>query len=135
MEIMIFGCKFETEQCLTCGVVYTVPVAMMQQQRRYGEYHYCPSGHQQGWAKGDPEFETVRFERDRLKQQLAQKDDEIRSEQAKHATAVREIARIKKRANAGLCPCCNRTFQDVVRHMKQKHPEVAVLAPREGKTA
>jgi hypothetical protein len=34
-----------------------------------------------------------------------------------------KLARLRKRAKHGVCPCCKRTFQQLARHMKQKHPE------------
>jgi hypothetical protein len=34
-----------------------------------------------------------------------------------------ELRRIQKRTAAGVCPCCNRTFQQLARHMKTRHPE------------
>ncbi len=71
----------------------------------------------------------LRRERDRLKQQMAQKDDEIREVERQRLAAERKAKRIQRRAHAGLCPCCNRTFQDVVRHMKAKHPDIALLPP------
>jgi DNA repair exonuclease SbcCD ATPase subunit len=33
--------------------------------------------------------------------------------------------RIKNRASNGVCPCCNRTFQNLARHMHTKHPDFA----------
>jgi hypothetical protein len=31
--------------------------------------------------------------------------------------------RIKNRIAAGVCPCCNRTFKNLARHMGNKHPD------------
>lgn len=31
--------------------------------------------------------------------------------------------RLKNRAAHGVCPCCNRTFQQLARHMSAKHPD------------
>lgn len=31
--------------------------------------------------------------------------------------------RLKNRAKAGVCPCCNRTFQNLARHMASQHPD------------
>ncbi len=30
--------------------------------------------------------------------------------------------RTRKRVGSGVCPCCSRTFQQLARHMKAKHP-------------
>jgi hypothetical protein len=33
--------------------------------------------------------------------------------------------KIKNRVAKGVCPCCNRTFQNLADHMKSKHPDYA----------
>ena len=112
--------------CITCGVEYGLPNTLFQHHQDYGGYHHCPNGHQQGWGKDNTGIAGVRRERDRLKQRLAQKDDEIQAAHAdarKTAAAYRgQITKMKKRASAGTCPCCNRTFQNVSTHMKRQHP-------------
>ena len=32
------------------------------------------------------------------------------------------LTRQRKRAAAGMCPCCRRTFENVARHMESQHP-------------
>ena len=34
------------------------------------------------------------------------------------------ITKLNKRIGNGVCPCCNRTFVNVQRHMASKHPEL-----------
>tara|TARA_Y100000310_G_scaffold338946_1_gene430083 strand:- start:1163 stop:1354 length:192 start_codon:yes stop_codon:yes gene_type:complete len=34
-----------------------------------------------------------------------------------------QVTKLKNRAKAGVCPCCNRTFQNLSRHMETKHPD------------
>lgn len=36
-------------------------------------------------------------------------------------------AGIKKRVQGGACPCCNRHFVQLERHMATKHPEIVGL--------
>ena len=33
------------------------------------------------------------------------------------------LTRTRKRVAAGVCPCCQRTFQQLARHMAAKHPD------------
>ena len=81
------------------------------------------------YQKGESEEDKLRHERDRLQQQLAQKDDAIAYQRQMRETAERQAAakrgqvtKLKKRAAAGVCPCCNRTFVELQRHMATKHP-------------
>jgi hypothetical protein len=89
----------------------------------------CPNGHPWVYAAGESDFDKLRRERDRLTQRIAEKDDEIAHqkllrEEAEKSAAARKgvITRLKNRASAGVCPCCNRTVLQMARHMATKHP-------------
>lgn len=104
---------------------------------------YCVHGHTSWYPPGEAEEDKLRRERDRLKQQLAQKDDEIRdwrataNDQRDKAEHERRRAngykghatRITKRAKAGVCPCCNRTFKQLAEHMARQHPQFTPDVP------
>lgn len=56
---------------------------------------------------------------------------------ARLAEAAREAERLRRRTAAGVCPCCNRSFVQLARHMKTKHPdhvEKPPTPPRKRKT-
>jgi len=96
---------------------------------------YCTYGHQQHFAQGETEAEKLRRERDRLKQQAAFKDEMIANANRRALNAERtasarkgQITPLKNRAAAGVCPCCNRTFENIRRHMASKHPAFQVEA-------
>lgn len=46
-----------------------------------------------------------------------------RAAEAETTKARMQVVRHKKRAAPGLCPCCNRSFVGLSRHMKTKHPQ------------
>ena len=123
--VILNGERHVVTQCGTCAVWHTVPEIVYDCHRREGGFHSCPNGHSRGWSKGTEEIEreNIRRERDRLKQDAARLEEEaslarVRAEKAEAATK-----RLKKRASAGTCPCCSRTFANMAEHMKQKHPE------------
>lgn len=120
--VMVAGILCEDCVCINCGVVFTVPKTMIDHQRKSGGYHYCPNGHSQGWGKGETEDDRVRRERDSLRQQIAQKDDEIAAAARELESERAKASKAKKRAAAGVCPCCNRTVRQMALHMKNKHP-------------
>ena len=105
-------------QCGNCGVEHAIPTAMYESARKEGGFWTCPNGHSRGWKDGadKTEIANLRRERDRIAQQVAQRDDEI-------AAKEREIKRMKKRASAGTCPCCTRSFSNMSAHMRKQHPE------------
>ena len=113
----------EVMECIFCGVVYTVSVVVLTFQRQEGGFHHCPNGHVQGWTKGGSLFEKQRLALDRANQQIARAEDETREAVAAKDRAESAQRRLKKRVGNGICPCCNRTFQALARHMKSKHPD------------
>lgn len=120
--IIIRGTRHVVWECKTCGCVSTVPEAMHDQQHAEGGFHHCPSGHAWGWTKEKSERGQLRLERDRLKQQVAERDDEIARQVTMRKQTEGKLGRIKKRVKHGVCPCCNRTFENLGRHMATKHP-------------
>jgi len=130
--VTLAGAPHVLWQCKTCGVLATCPEVVYDQHRAEGGFHFCPNGHSWGWSKENCEREELRRERDRLKQQVAARDDEVARQIAMRKQIEGKLGRVTKRINHGVCPCCNRTFGNLARHMKSKHPNVV---PLEQKTA
>ncbi len=113
-----------------CGMPFALPRSLDEAARNQGHTIYCPLGHTLRWK--ETEEVRLRRERDRLKQDAARLNDELAAERTRAVTAEKKLTQAKKRAAAGVCPCCTRTFLNVQRHMKSKHPNVV---PLEQKTA
>lgn len=114
-------------QCGTCGTWHAIPKTMHEHCIEEGGFWHCPNGHRRGYREGRREREAVRRERDALKQKVAELDDAAAAE--RHAREDVETA--KRSAVAGVCPSCNRTFQNVQKHMKKKHPNVVPLEQKQ----
>ncbi len=115
--------------CYKCGIVFGVPSHWLASRREDKGQFFCPNGHGQAFVESTAD--VLRRERDRLRQQISQKDDEIEWQREQRAMADRrviaakgQITRLKKRAKAGVCPCCNRTFANMAAHMKTCHPDM-----------
>jgi CCR4-NOT transcriptional regulation complex NOT5 subunit len=126
----------KTVTCYKCASAFAMPDEHYAAAKASENISfYCSYGHRQIFSAQPSEADKLRRERDRLKQKLAQKDDEIKSawatatsqlEQRKfaenQARAFKGVAtRMKNRVSRGVCPCCNRTFSDLQRHMASKH--------------
>lgn len=112
---------FITETCCNCGIAFGMPQGFRSEKLRNGGSFYCPNGHGQHYTET-----TVR----KLERQLA-------SEQSRHDQTKANLrdtkgslvaekghrTRLKKRIKNGICPCCNRSFTNLKRHMNTKHPE------------
>lgn len=129
---------FVTVTCWRCKVQYGMTREFYNVAKAAANNltFYCPNGHGASFIQGETEADKLRRERDQLQQRLAQKDDEIawqarekerereraeRSER-KISAAKGQITKLKKRAAAGMCPCCNRAFANLHAHMSTQHP-------------
>jgi len=111
-----------TETCCNCGIVFAMPLDFQRRRRDDHKLFYCPSGHGQHY--------TGATEAQRLKRQLEQRDADLARAQASanQAAAQRDsIAKAHKkmrvRISNGVCPCCNRSFDNLRQHMKTQHAD------------
>ena len=118
--------KLTELQCGSCGVFHAIPRKMYETCRDEGGFWHCPNGHSRGWSEG-----SIYRERDRLKQKVAEMDDEVSALRLAKEAAEKKLITARRRAVAGVCPCCTRTFTDVQRHMKSKHPNVVPMAQKQ----
>lgn len=115
--------------CCDCGVEFHLAESFKKDLITSKKQFFCPNGHAQSYREN--EADRLRRERDRLAQQIAQKDDEISWQRKQREAAERQvtaakgqITKLKKRAKAGICPCCNRSFSNMAAHMATKHPDM-----------
>ena len=116
--------------CSECGIVYFFSEDWCGRASSEGKSWKCPNGH--GQCFGDSDADKLRRERDRLAQRIAQKDDEIQRQREMRENTERQLSaqrglvtRIKNRVGRGVCPCCNRSFENLHHHMKTQHPDFA----------
>lgn len=119
--------SFEEQDCIKCGVRFGVPIGFTANRRKDKGSFYCPNGHSMAYTES--EEDRLRRERDKLKQNEAWYESRLKEERDSREQAERrvsaargQITKLKKRASNGVCPCCNRTFSDLARHMHSKHP-------------
>ena len=123
---------FHAIECCECKTVFGMNAEDYNAFKKLSENgrFYCPYGHRQYFSREESEADKLRREKDRLKQQLAFKDDEIQRQKDLRECAERSastykghVTRLKNRAKNGVCPCCSRHFENLERHMKTKHPD------------
>lgn len=124
---------FVTETCCHdgCHVTFAMSDELYRARRNDHGWFYCPNGHRMRYAsESDLEraqrearvaADALARERARHDQTRADRDHQVR----RVAAANGRVTRIKNRVVAGVCPCCNRTFENLARHMASKHPKYA----------
>ena len=105
--------------CYTCGLPVAITRSQMQQYDEHGASMYCAMGHQ-----------TVRRESDNalLEKKLRQAQDSLARVETDKVNLrglldaeEKRARKLLKRIEAGVCPHCHRTFQNVARHVGNKH--------------
>ena len=116
--------------CGECGGTYAINERYRAKKYEDGGSWTCPYC-QVGWGYSD-NCENAKLKRqlvaEKKRTEWAQHDAAQQREEAgaqrRRASAQKGVAtRLKRRAKAGVCPCCNRTFKALASHMKNKHPE------------
>jgi hypothetical protein len=118
--------------CDTCGIEFAVPKSWNQRRVQDHEWWFCPNGHKwQYLQESDLTKETRELEL-RLQAVINEERHRALVAEKERDSERRKRRKIEKRIAAGVCPCCNRTFEDLHRHMATKHKHYA-LAPGEQK--
>lgn len=114
-----------TEICCSCGVAFGIPSDLQDQLLKTKNLFYCPNGHRQSYTKSKAEIlqEKLDVEKIESEKKLREMTDRMLDETNRRMKVERQL----KRVHNGVCPCCNRSFQNLQRHMKTKHPEIAVI--------
>ena len=113
-----------------CGINHAVPADLRDfQQRQFdnGEEQrgiYCPLGHQHIKA-GTGKAKRLQRDLERSEARASERLAELETERRRHSATKGQLTKVKKRIGKGVCPCCNRHFTNVERHMERQHPELA----------
>ena len=114
--------EFVLEECISCGIPFFMPEYHRKQLLKSHNSFYCPNGHSMVYnGKSDEQKEI-----DRLKSEIDWqiKDKEGITEQLLETiTEKNKLSRQLKRVHKGVCPCCNRSFVNLAKHMETKHKD------------
>ena len=111
-----------------CDAIIIMPNDVMDQFKNDHEFWHCYRGHSQHFSgKSDKEKLKDKLRMAEKRAEWANEGTRKANDRADRAerslTATKgHVTRQKKRAAAGVCPCCNRTFKQLARHMKMQHP-------------
>lgn len=114
-------------ECCECGVRFGFPENLYDKlhNRNPGTPFWCPNGHGQHFLAESWDTKLKR-EKSRLAQMRARAEAaemEAKRERQRANGYKGAATRMKNRAAAGVCPCCNRHFVNLERHMKSRHSE------------
>ena len=119
--------RLVTEQCIRCGITFALPEELRGELVENHKDFYCPNGHSQRYID-KTEAQKQRERAERLAQQLQRREADLQRERTQHRATKGQLTKTKKRVANGVCPCCNRSFANVQRHMEGQHPEYVAEA-------
>lgn len=122
MKADVFELTLKREECISCGVVFAIPGNLQNRLQQNHASFYCPNGHSQHYTK---ESDAARYKR---RMEWAENQRDQARQQRDHAEASRRAhkaahTRTKNRIRNGVCPHCNRYFENLHQHMETKHHE------------
>jgi hypothetical protein len=123
----------KTVCCPVCWIEHGIPDDMYERRKEQtvAGVVYCPNGHK--WHfRGESEADKQRRRAEQAEQANARLHEEAQKAIRERNKAQTALKSHRKRSAAGLCPCCNRTFVNMARHMKSQHPDYNVVPLKTG---
>ncbi|MES1926529.1 helix-turn-helix transcriptional regulator [Salinisphaera sp. T31B1] len=120
MGTFVNSIKFVTEQCCNCGMPFAMTADFKRRRLSDRKEFYCPAGHPQHYT-GKSEAQKLRDELEHARRYAARQLTRASVAENQRDEARRAHRRMRKRIQNGVCPCCNRTFQNLMRHMQDQH--------------
>lgn len=128
MKTIDIAVTFEMIDCANCHVVFGLGEEHVARLRKSGERFYCPAGHFLTFGESETdklrkELERAKAQADRMQATITHVRDQAAAADRSRIAYQAQATRLRNRIGKGVCPCCNRTFADVARHMSGQHPE------------
>lgn len=114
MEKVFVQVVIVPETCCSCGAHFGIDSDSKAKRHKDGNVFYCPNGHELIYNIKPDETKN------KLIRAAAQLEASERRERELRSRNV--VTRLKNRASRGICPCCDKEFSVLKKHMKSQHP-------------
>lgn len=135
-DVMTYTGTLAIEECCNCHITFAMPEDLKRRCIEDGANatFYCPLGHAQHYTRSEVQKLRDKLADEKWRREAAQASAEAAQASARAAIDQADAAersaraykgaatRIRRRVANGVCPCCNRTFADLARHMAGQHP-------------
>ena len=131
MAVYTQGVKFVLLDLPCCGFQFMVPEAWLDSRKETHKTFYCPNcDSNRYYPPGASEKEKLERQLEAERARLRQARDD--AAYYKNAARAQKAAktRLKNRISNGVCPCCNRYFANLHRHMLNQHGDWLQTANR-----
>lgn len=131
--------ELQVMECWHCHMTYAITQRFRTDRMKDHKTFWCPAGHGAVFS-GQNSEEKLKQELQETQRKLANSQAATRAarDQADAAEAAKKTAerrrraavgqntKLKNRIANGVCPCCNRSFADLGKHMAGQHPDFAL---------
>lgn len=105
-----------------CGIAFAIPDSLHRKANDdHATWFWCPNGHKIHFL-GKSDRQRAEEKASDLERRLANAQEDTRATHASLVATKGHLTRVKRRADAGVCQHCRRSFANVARHMEDKHP-------------
>lgn len=117
-------------ECGNCHISFAIPRDMLRARQSDGKDFWCPNGCKIHYYETEEQRLKKRLEAEqakatRLSARLDQAKARADHEEHRARAYKGQVTKIKNRVSKGVCPCCNRSFENLARHMASQHPDYA----------
>ena len=121
MDVYVGTETLVEKQCGNCGIWFAVPDWFERECKELGprKSWTCPNGHGRHYSEGKAEKREI----ERLRAENVHLRDQKEAVERSLSAQKGQVTKLKKRIGNGVCPCCNRHFKNVERHMASQHPD------------
>lgn len=132
-ETITYTGRLTVVTCGVCSIRFALPEDLYRDLNNGKKYTFwCPSGHCLHFCTTDLDEAKKELKKERLRRERYERECReqlvIIEQKERQIAAHKGVATKRKktldRVIEGVCPCCNRFFKNVHRHMRSKHPEV-----------
>lgn len=114
--------------CWSCSIPYYLPDGKYNRCLENGDNFYCPNGHSAVFSDTKASKLAKELAQEKKRREWAEADRDMYKQSVdtvSHQMAAYKgvTTKLKKRIANGVCPCCNRTFQNLHQHMSKQHPD------------
>ena len=122
-RVVEYGVQLTTINCGECGGTYAINERYRTNRERDGDGWHCPYCKIAWGYFGNGTVENLEKELTQMRKRKEWAEQEAKNAEHRRRGEKAAKTRIKNRISNGVCPCCNRTFQNLHRHMQNQHPD------------
>lgn len=115
----IFQIEMVDIRCGECDVIFGMEKRFYDARRNDRKVWYCPNGH--GRSFNAHMSDAARLQEAQNKLERVSTENVILSREKQRVSS--QFKQLRKRVFNGVCPCCTRSFSNLLMHMRNQHPD------------